>query len=69
MKELTSDYDVPLNFDSFKNIVDKTLEKDAPMKKRLVRANQAPFINKKISKEIMKRSRLRNNFFHSKSDI
>ena len=69
MEELTSKYNEPLKFESFKNIVDKILEKHAPMKKRFVRANQAPFVNKKISKEIMKRSRLRNKFLHSKSDI
>ena len=69
VEELTSKYNEPLKFESFKNIVDKILEKHAPMKKRFVRANQAPFVNKKISKEIMKRSRLRNKFLHSKSDI
>ena len=69
VEELTSKYNEPLKFESFKNIADKILEKHAPMKKRFVRANQAPFVNKKISKEIMKRSRLRNKFLHSKSDI
>ena len=69
VKELISKYNEPLKFESFKNIVDKILEKHAPMKKRFVRANQAPFVNKKISKEIMKRSHLRNKFLHSKSDI
>ena len=69
VEELTSKHNEPLKFESFKNIVDKILEKHVPMKKRFVRANQAPFVNKKISKEIMKRSRLRNKFLHSKSDI
>ena len=45
------------------------LFKDTPIKKRFVPANQAPFINKKINKEIMKRSRLRNKFLNTKSDI
>ena len=35
----------------------------------LVRANQAPFINKNISKHIMKRRCLRNKFLNTKSDI
>ena len=69
VEELTSKYNEPLKFESFKNIIDKILEKHAPMKKRFVRANQAPFVNKKISKEIMKRSHLRNKFLNSKSDI
>ena len=34
-----------------------------------MRANQAPFINKKINKEIMKKSRLRNKFLNTKGDI
>ena len=34
-----------------------------------MRANQAPFITKTLSKEIMKRSRLRNKFLNTKSDI
>ena len=32
-------------------------------------ANQFLFMNKKVSKEIMKRSRLRNKFLNTKSDI
>ena len=46
-----------------------THDKHAPLKKRYVRANQSPFMNKKLSKEIMKRSRLRNKFLNTKSDI
>ena len=46
-----------------------TLDKHAPLKKRYVRANQSPFMNKKLSKEMMKRSRLRNKFLNTKSDI
>ena len=38
-----------------------------PIKKRYVRANQAPFINKVLSKEIMKRTRLRNNYLKNRS--
>ena len=45
-----------------------THDKHAPLKKRYVRANQSPFMNKKLSKEIMKRSRLRNKFLNIKSD-
>ena len=47
-----------LSFETFKNIVDHTLETHAPLKRRYERANQSPFINRKISKDIMKRSRL-----------
>ena len=46
-----------------------TLEKHAPSKTRYIRANQAPYMNKKSCKEIMKRSRLRNKFLNTKSDL
>ena len=39
-----------------------------PLKKRYVRANQAPFMNKKLNKEIMTRSCLTNKFFKTKTD-
>ena len=58
-----------LEFDRFKTALDKAIQRHAPIKKRYVRANQAPFINKKINKEIMKRSRLRNKLLNTKSDI
>ena len=43
-----------------KELVNITPDKRAQLKKRCVRANQSPFVNKKLCKEIMKRSRLRN---------
>ena len=52
-----------------KESVNTTLDKHAPLKKRYVRANQSPFMNKKLSKEIVKGSRLRNTFLNTKSDI
>ena len=58
-----------LVFDRFKTALDEAIQRHAPIKKRFVRANQAPFINKKINKEIMKRSRLRNKLLNTKSDI
>ena len=69
LEEQFSENNEFLNFESFKRIVDKTLDKYAPIKKRYVRTNQAPFMNKRINKEIMKRSRLRNKFLNTKSDI
>ena len=69
LEEQFSENNEFLNFESFKRIVNKTLDKYAPIKKRYVRENQASFMNKKINKEIMKRSRLRNEFLNTKSDI
>ena len=56
-------------FKILKESVNITLDKHAPLKKRYVRANQSLFMNKKLSKEIMKSSRLRNKFLNTKSDI
>ena len=46
-------------FDLFKAVLNEAIQKYASIKQRYVRANQAPFINETIDKEIMKRSRLR----------
>ena len=53
----------------FKAVLNEAIQKHAPIKQRYVRANQAPFINKTINKEIMKRSKLGNKFLNTKSDI
>ena len=58
-----------LKFDIFKAVLNQVIQKHAPIKQRYVRANQAPFINKTINKEIMKRSPLGNKFLNTKSDI
>ena len=49
--------------ENFKNLVDK----HAPLKKKIVRGNQAPFMNKDLSKAIMTRSKLRNRYNNWKS--
>ena len=56
------------SFRAFKSTVDYILQKHAPIKKRYVRANQASFMNSKIHKEVMRRTRLRNKFIDSKTD-
>ena len=58
-----------LELDIFKTALNEVILRHAPIKQRYVRANQAPFINKKINKEIMKKSRLRNKFLNTKTDI
>ena len=57
-----------ISFRTFKSTVDNILQKHAAIKKRYVRANQASFINSKIHKEVMRRTRLRNKFIDSKTD-
>ena len=49
--------------------LDEAIQRHAPLKKRYVQAAQAPFMNKKINKEIMKMLRLRNKFLNRKGDI
>ena len=67
LSKLCDQQNVP--FKMLKQSVNISLDKYAPLKKRYVRANQSPFINRKLNKEIMKMSRLRNKFLNTKSDI
>ena len=56
-----------ISFGAFKSTVDNILQKHAPIKKRYLRENQASFMNSKIHKEVMRRTRLRNKFIGSKT--
>ena len=56
-------------FQALRESLNVTLEKHASTKKRYARANQTPYMNKKLSKEIMKRYRLRNKFLNIRSDL
>ena len=58
-----------LQLDRFKSAFEETMQRPAPMKKQYARAKPGSFTNKKIKKEIIKRSRLRNKFLNTKSDI
>ena len=53
-------YKVKTPYNKLTNISYKTLEKHAPLKSKPVRGNQAPFMNNKLSKAIIQKSRLRN---------
>ena len=55
-------------FLNFYKICTDTLNKHAPRKRKTIRGNQSPFINKEISKAIMKRTELRNKFLKHKAD-
>ena len=57
-----STYDSNENYRFIIDIFIKIVERHAPLKKRFVKGNQAPFMNKKLRKAIYTRSRLRNNF-------
>ena len=45
-----------------------TFNRLAPQRKRCVRVNNSPFMNKPLSKAIMVRTRLRNKFLKSKTN-
>ena len=42
--------------------------KHAPLKCRVTRGNQAPFMSKELSKAIMKRSRLETKYYETKQE-
>ena len=51
----------------FKETCLSVLNTIAPLKSRIIRANQAPFINKEIQRGVMVRSKLRKKFLKSRS--
>ena len=55
-------------FKEFCNITLKTLDKYALRKTKHARGNQMPFVTKDLSKNIMKRSRLRNKYLKSNNE-
>ena len=52
----------------FRNINLEVLNQHAPTKKKYVRSNQKSFMIKQLSKEIMKRSKLCNNFLKNRTE-
>ena len=55
------------NVKFFKNIFLKVLNKHVPIKTKYLRANQSSFVTKKLSKAIMLKSKLRNQYLKCKS--
>ena len=62
-KNVFSKFDC-INFDTLFTII---LNKHAPLKKKYIRANNSPFINKPLCKAIMIRSKLRNKYLKLKT--
>ena len=61
------DYDA--SFEDFETAFMSILNEHATMKERLVRANNSPFMNKKLIKVIMTRSRLKNKFSTNPNEV
>ena len=59
---------VVLGYAHFEHIFLEVLEKHAPMKQKVVRANDKPFMTKILRKAIMRRSFLKNKYQKLKSD-
>ena len=55
------------DYEYFKSTFMALLNYHAPMKEKMIRANNAPFMTKSLSKAIMTRSRLRNKFLKAPS--
>ena len=52
---------------NFEETIFNIFDKHAPIKQKYLPANESPFMTKELHKEIMKRSRLHNNFLRTKS--
>ena len=55
-------------FGNFISSCNRILDEHAPQKKRYLRGNQSPFMNKTLVKAIMVRSKLRNIFLRNKTE-
>ena len=56
-----------MGYDEFEKIYLNVLDKHAPCKIKIIRANKAPFMNREIKKSIMTHTRLKNKYIKSPS--
>ena len=49
-------------YSTFSNVFRSVVDKHAPLKRKIIRGNQAPFMTKQLSKDMMNRSKLRNRY-------
>ena len=54
---------------TFESVCIEVLNRHAPLKKKHLRANNSPFMNKTLSKAVMTRSRLRNKFLKDPNNV
>ena len=59
---------IDICYETFENIFMNLLNKYAKVKKKYIRANNAPFMTKTLSKAIMNRSRLKNRFLKNPNE-
>ena len=58
-----------ISYDCFNSNFMEVLDKHAPSKTKVIRGNNAPFMNKSLSKAFMHRSKLKNRFNKDSTDI
>ena len=63
LKERLAKSEESLSVDNFKLNFNEILDLHAPIKQKVARGNNAPFMNKTLSKAFMTRARLRNKYF------
>ena len=68
INEISSDGILKGDLTCFLDACKKSIDYQAPRKKKYIRENQASFLTKEINKEIMTGSRLRNKFLRCSSD-
>ena len=69
MQEINSSGSDLTNFKDLQYTLQRILDKHAPLKKRYVRANKQNFMDKELNQAIIIRSKLRNKYLKSKSEI
>ena len=62
MQALSKNPQVNFSYDQFANTFQNILDRHAPLKKKVIRGNQKPFMNRQLRRAIMLRFRLRNVF-------
>ena len=62
-KELRSNVQSKKKYAIFEDIFLRVLDRHAPMKRKFIRGNHAPYMNTTLRKAIMKRTQLQNKFF------
>ena len=68
LEELQNVNEGTVDCSTFVNVCTGVLNRYAPLKEKYIRANNSPFMNKKLSKAVMNRSRLRNKFLNLPTD-
>ena len=58
-----------VNFSDFQNTFTTVLHKHAPIKKKILRFNNSPFMSKALRKAIMHRSKLKNVYNKKRTDV